>query len=83
MKTFELKRKKVEELKDIICDSCGKSCLIDTGLKFKNFEFMELKAEWRFGSKKDGEEWNAHLCEKCVDEKLSFIKFENKNYLPF
>ena len=39
---------------------------------------MGLKADFGYGSKKDMERWTAHVCEKCVDEKLSFIKFKKE-----
>jgi hypothetical protein len=42
---------------------------------------MELKANWGYFSDKDLECWTAHVCEKCVDEKLSFIKFEKNHYM--
>jgi len=68
-------KKEIEEIKDIECDLCGKSCEAGYG-----FECMELHANWGFGSNKDLEEWTAHICEKCVDEKLKFIKFNIKKY---
>mgnify|MGYP007100053164 CR=1 FL=1 len=83
--------RKTEVLDDIICDSCGKSCAVDEGIvdndvrldhgtKYKSFEFMELKASWGYHSKgKDLTYWKAHLCEECVDTKLSFINFKKGN----
>lgn len=70
MKVTEKKTKEVDEIVDVTCDSCGKSCNTEYG-----FEYMELKTNWGYASKKDLETWSAHLCEKCVDEKLNFIKF--------
>lgn len=43
-----------------------------------NFESMTMTAYWGFGSDKYSEKWTADICEKCVDEKLSFIKFKKK-----
>jgi hypothetical protein len=37
---------------------------------------MELSASWGYYSNKDMESWKAHLCEKCVDERLGFISFD-------
>lgn len=55
---------------DVICDCCGKTC------KTKyNYECLELKAHWGYGTKSDGEKWTAEICEACVIEKLTFIKF--------
>ena len=89
------KTRKIEEeyVDDIICDSCGESCkkqeyVIDNedhpkyGQKAMSFEFMKLSAGWGYDSKKDMEHWEAHICEKCVDDKLSFINFK-KSRLRF
>ena len=86
MEIKEIKNIPTEVITDIICDSCGESCMVgDSNLNNKFtpiFEIMTLKANWGYGSKKDLEKWEAHLCEKCVDEKLSFIKFKtNVTYL--
>lgn len=71
MEILEKKTKEVDEIKDIICDCCGNSCNKgDYG-----FEYMTLKTSWGYSSNKDMETWSAQLCEKCVDEKLNFIKF--------
>ncbi len=75
MKIKKKIKKEVSVLEDVICDSCGKSCIDKSGM---NFEFMEMKANWGYGSKKDMEQWTAHICENCVDEKLSFINFRNQ-----
>jgi hypothetical protein len=72
MQVTEKKTKEVDEIVDITCDSCGKSCSKGE----YGFEYMELKTNWGYASKKDLETWSAHLCEKCVDEKLDFIKFK-------
>lgn len=78
--------RKTEVLIDIICDSCGKSCCVDKfdhGTEHKSFEHMELKASWGYYSNgKDLTNWTAHLCEECVDTKLSFINFQ-KNKTKF
>ncbi len=70
--------KKVERvvLVDIICDSCGDSCQeLATG----EFNSMSLSAQWGYGSPKDTEQWSADICEKCVDEKLTFVKFKREH----
>jgi hypothetical protein len=77
----------IYDTKDIICDCCGKSCCVDEykdekGNIIKTFEYMKLEAVWGFFSKKDNTSYKAQICEDCVDEKLSFIKFEiiDENY---
>ena len=77
-----------EIISDIICDSCGKSCKVDEfvidnpqredfGQMCYSFEYMKLEANWGYHSGKDLTNMKAHLCEKCVDEKLTFIKFKD------
>jgi hypothetical protein len=70
------KKVEVDVLEDVICDSCGNSCR-----NSNNFEYMTLNNYWGYGSNKDGEMWEAHVCEKCVDEKFKFIKFRKENYM--
>lgn len=73
MRQTELQKKETTVVVDIICDCCGNSCNTSCG-----FEYMELKAFWGYDSKKDMEKWSAQVCEKCVDEKFSFIKFKKE-----
>jgi len=77
MKKIEKEQKEVEVTTDILCDSCGESCKTEYG-----FEYMELCSNWGYGSDKDFQYWEAHICEKCVDEKLNFVKFK-KNMFNF
>jgi hypothetical protein len=80
MKLKNFKMVSTETTEDIICDSCGESCKVKLG-DVEFYEYMELKTYWGYASNKDGEEWIAHVCEKCVDDKLSFINFEKNNYM--
>jgi hypothetical protein len=77
MEQIKKQKKETNVLVDVICDCCGKSCKTEYG-----FERMKLSTHWGFMSNKDLEKWDADLCEKCVDEKLSFIKFKKSNYIP-
>lgn len=92
MEKKEIHNVKKEVITDVICDCCGESCKkyegvidnerrIDNGEKYYDFQYMELNANWGYRSENDGEIWTAHLCEKCVKEKLSFIKFKKVNTL--
>ncbi len=78
MRIIEKKLVETDVTTDILCDCCGKSCNSDYG-----FNAMKLEHYWGFSSKKDLEHWEAYLCEQCVDEKLSFIKFKVSPYRPF
>lgn len=89
MEKKEIKEITTEVITDIICDSCGESCKVDkylidndkhpdNGQNHCSFEYMKLEARWGYHSNKDLESWTAHVCEKCVDGKLSFINFNTK-----
>lgn len=83
MKKVKKESRKVSVLKDIICDICKKSCKV---LPFKdkehfNYEYVELKTRWGYGSTHDGETWTAQVCNKCVDAKLTgLINFRKEDY---
>jgi hypothetical protein len=92
MEIKEIQTKKQEVVVDIICDSCGQSCKkyqsnvdnpvrTDHGEPYYSFEYMELKATWGYHSDYDTEQWTAQVCQKCVDGKLSFIKFKKRELL--
>lgn len=48
---------------DVICNRCGESCSTASG-----FDSLKLHSTWGYGSGKDCQEWEMHLCEKCADE---------------
>jgi hypothetical protein len=65
--------KKVErnEVSDIICDMCHRSC--KRGI---TSEYMEVYAKWGFSSSKDTTKWEAHFCEECADKIDEFVTKE-------
>lgn len=75
-----------EEIVDIVCDVCGRSCMVDEftidnesrpdhGETARVFEYMKLSADWGYHTAKDGEKWEASICESCVDEKFKAVTF--------
>ncbi len=52
---------KREVIVDIICDRCKKSCKLSDSLG--NISYAELNAKWPYGSYKDTEHHQLHLCE--------------------
>ena len=87
--------KKIESTEHILeatCDICGADCMIPLYDKSdgdrdehdinKTFEGMTLNATWGYYSDgKDGEIWEACVCEKCVDKHLKpLIEFSIKPY---
>ncbi len=92
MEIKQIQNKNIEVITDVICDCCGESCKayegkinndarVDNGEPFYDFEFMKLEVHWGYHSGKDTQKWTAQICEKCVDEKLSFVKFKKSKYL--
>lgn len=65
------KYKKVlkEEIEDVICDICSKSCKD----YMDNIEIASLIAHWGYSSKKDTQQFEVHLCENCFDKTLEFL----------
>lgn len=76
MIVIEQEMKLTNITKDILCDSCGKSCKTEYG-----GDHMNLHANWGFMTSKDLEKWTAQLCETCVDKLLTFVKFKKETYL--
>lgn len=71
-------KQQIEEdiLIDILCDSCGKSCKVESSFSGGLYEFAQFIAGWGYGSRKDGDQWNFLLCEDCADRVYEFIKGE-------
>lgn len=69
------KYKKVlkNEISDIICDVCSRSCLKSPEAPY-SAEFASLNAEWGYWSQKDGQKCNLDMCEDCFDKIMSFVK---------
>lgn len=85
MEIKELHLEATEKVVDVICDCCGNSCskqFTDVeGQTYNVPEYMTLSAYWGYYSGKDLTKYTAHVCEKCVDEKFSFVKFKKEDYL--
>ena len=70
----EIVTKESEEITDIFCDICARSCKSsDYDMGYHGFEYMSLKANWGYGSNHDQEKWEAQVCERCVVEQLSLV----------
>lgn len=50
-----------EQVADVLCDACGRS----TKTTFGTNEFGTLSADFGYGSHRDGERYQVHLCEGC------------------
>jgi hypothetical protein len=63
-----------DELEDIICDVCGKSCLTDCSMDDPAMsEYATLEGIWGYCSKKDGERYLCEMCEGCFEKVSAFI----------
>jgi hypothetical protein len=79
----------IETVIDRVCDVCGSSVMIDVG-GHKYEECGELKANWGYGSKNDGDSYQLDLCERCFqvallalrDEYRSVVMFDDDRELP-
>jgi hypothetical protein len=68
-----------DKIVDVTCDICMESCMDSIQM---NHEHLTIKGNWGYGSDKDGETWEAHVCEKCSDEYLSnLILFQKSLYM--
>lgn len=68
----------IEVITDILCDVCDQSTkheLDGTHL----FEVGQLKANWGYGSKHDGERYQLDLCESCFFYAISVLKREKRD----
>jgi hypothetical protein len=71
------KYKKVlkDELDDVVCDICNKSCIVDGCVQDPLMaEFAVLEASWGYCSKKDETQKRLEICEICYDKVISFIE---------
>lgn len=55
----------------IVCNKCGKSCNLEKEL-FP--EFTTIKNIYGYGSKKDGDRYESHICESCMDDFYATFK---------
>lgn len=64
----------VESVVDVTCDVCGASTRMDEG----GYQYGTLQAHWGYGTKHDGERYEAHLCEHCFFLALANLKEERR-----
>jgi hypothetical protein len=70
----------IEEIEDIICDMCGGSCKKDLDI----LDCIIIDHKWGYGSNLDGEQWTAHICADCAENKLKpLIKFKIKDWMSY
>lgn len=72
--------RETEEVTDVLCDMCGKSCRDDMDM---NYEGSHLSASWGYCSRKDDTFWDYDFCEDCSDKIMEFIeKCKGSKLLP-
>jgi len=68
-------QKVVDVVEDVRCDVCGDSTSCEG--KYPP-QFGMLKADWGYGSRHDGEQYELHLCEGCFFSALATLKQERQ-----
>jgi len=63
------KQVECEEIKDILCDKCGKSIILEIGI-----EGCEFFLDFPYGSVRDGERYKIYLCDGCGSDFLTSLK---------
>ena len=64
-------QQEVEVVDDVLCNNCGKSC---SSFVAGVHEAAELVAHLGYGSLKDTERHQSHLCEECYDGIVATFK---------
>ena len=77
MKTY--KKKSVQVVHEILCDSCGKNCTITEPCH--EHEYAEISATWGYFSNQDGLQYDIQICETCFNEVIDFLKKKRKRNL--
>ena len=63
-----------DEVADIICDICGRSCMSECSLDDPAMsEYATLEAIWGYCSVRDGERYICEMCEDCFGKVSAFI----------
>lgn len=67
-----VEERRIEVVDDVICNKCGKSCLVGDPADFATFEYATLGEHWGFlGGDFDRDH---HLCRGCTDEIIATFK---------
>ena len=69
MRTF--KKKTIQTLDKIYCDICNSCC---THEDYNDHEYALIEASWGYFSNSDGSKYDIHICEKCFDDLLDWMK---------
>lgn len=75
MKTYKEVKRKVEDC--VYCDVCGLKCTVEQ----VGSEYASIEAMWGYGSLRDGEKFDIHVCQNCFEEMLDWMKSRRKNHL--
>lgn len=64
-----------DELEDIVCDICGKSCMNECSLAGgpAMAEYATLEGIWGYCSRRDEERHLCEMCEDCFERVSVFI----------
>ncbi len=71
MKEVKAVKRRVQVVRAVTCNKCGELC---KDLIPGQFEFAALTTNWGYGSSRDGESEESHLCESCYSAVVSGFK---------
>lgn len=74
MRTYKQVLKQVPD--NIFCDVCGMNCTYHPW----GTECGFLDASWGYNSQKDESKYDIHLCEKCFDNTIDFLRQMRSQY---
>ena len=60
MKIYQKVCREVPELRQVICDCCGRPIPLDA-------DYLSIHKTWGYASQKDGETTDLDICEACFD----------------
>ena len=65
-------------MKLMYCNKCGKELKIQNGIAYE--DFIHIRKEWGYFSKRDGRTQEFVLCEECVEQMETEFIFPSKWY---
>lgn len=78
MKIFDIKEKslvhKEPELKELLCNVCGKPILKNTFGYYD--DHISIEKRWGYGSPYDNETHNFEICHDCYDKMIKTFKID-------
>lgn len=65
MRKYHTVQKEEQELEAVVCDCCGKKIAAKNGIATE--DFLHIRKEWGYFSRKDGDIDEFDICEDCFE----------------